>query len=66
MSCTSRLRMILIIHWKDRTCSHTNLNLLRVKVDSHMLRHDAARYDAVRHNATETHGFCSHTQRVLL
>ena len=32
----------------------------RLKVDSHMVRHPAARHDAVWHDAAKTHGSCSH------
>jgi len=34
-----------------------------LKVDSHILRYDAARHEAVRQDAAETHGCCSHMQR---
>ena len=37
-----------------------------VKVDSHILRYDAARHEAVRQDAAKTHGCCSHMQRLPL
>ena len=37
-----------------------------LKVDSHILRYDAARHEAVRQDAAKTHGCCSHMQRLPL
>ena len=37
-----------------------------VKVDSYILRYDAARQEAVRQDAAKTHGCCSHMQRLPL
>ena len=40
--------------------------LVIVKVDSHILRYDAARHEEVRQDAAKTHGCCSHMQRLPL
>ena len=41
-------------------------HLYILKVDSHILRYDAARHEAVRQDAAKTHGYCSHMQRLPL
>ena len=37
-----------------------------LKVDSHILRYDAARHEAVQQDAAKTHGCCSHMQHLPL
>ena len=49
----------------DEVLSKT-LGTFRFKVDSHILRYDAARHEAVRQDAAKTHGCCSHMQRLPL
>ena len=67
-SCEEVVALVAPLIEKDTRlcCSVKPSERLSVKVDSHKLRYDAARHEAVRQDAAKTHCCCSHMQRLPL